>query len=92
MAIMGIVTLRLDGEELKRIDLLVQRRVYKSRNDAIRKMLSSRLSEELTEDEDVHDLVAMMLKLKQKGKNPVVLRPRKSAVTTVTEGRNRWHT
>jgi metal-responsive CopG/Arc/MetJ family transcriptional regulator len=86
---MGVVPVRLDDEELKRIDLLVQRQHYKSRNEAIRKMLKSKLSEELSEDEDVSELVGTLLRLKKKGKNPLVLKLKKSAVETVAEGRGR---
>ena len=86
---MGVVPVRLDDEELKRIDLLVQRRLYKSRNEAIRKMLSSKLSEELSEDEDVHELVEILLKQKKRGKEPLVLRLKKTATETVAEGRDR---
>ncbi|MBO0888237.1 hypothetical protein J2P12_03970 [Candidatus Bathyarchaeota archaeon] len=82
----------MDDEELKRIDLLVQRRLYKSRNEAIRKMLSSKLSEELSEDEDVHELVDILLKQKKRGKEPLVLRLEKTAVEIVAEGRDRWPT
>ena len=80
---------RLDDEELKRIDLLVQQKHYKSRNEAIRQMLKSKLSEELTEDEDVHELVESLLRIKKKGKDPLVLKLQKTAVETVAEGRGR---
>ena len=90
---MGVVPVRLDDEELKRIDLLVQQKHYKSRNEAIRKMLKSKLSEELSQDEDVHDLVEILVKLKKKkGKDPVVLKLKKTAAETVAEGRERWPT
>ena len=80
---------RLDDAELKRIDLLVQQKHYKSRNEAIRQMLKSKLSEELTEDEDVHELVESLLRIKKKGKDPLVLKLQKTAVETVAEGRGR---
>jgi metal-responsive CopG/Arc/MetJ family transcriptional regulator len=86
---LGVVPLRLDDDELKRIDLLVQQKHYKSRNEAIRKMLKSKLSEELSEDEDVHDLVDALLRFKKKGKDPLVLRLKKTAVETVAEGRGK---
>jgi metal-responsive CopG/Arc/MetJ family transcriptional regulator len=89
---LGVVPVRLDDDELKRIDLLVQQKHYKSRNEAIRKMLKSKLSEELSEDEDVHELVGILMKLKKKGKNPLVLKLEKTAVETVAEGRARWPT
>ena len=81
--------LRLDDDELKRIDLLVQQKHYKSRNEAIRQMLKSKLSEELSEDEDVHELGESLLRIKKKGKDPLVLRLKKTAVETVAEGRGR---
>src|SRR5437660_6904885 len=84
---LGVVPVRLDDEMLKRIDLLVQQKHYKSRNEAIRKMLKSKLSEELSEDEDVHELVETLLKLKEKGRDPLVLKLNKTAVETVAEGR-----
>ena len=89
---MAVVPGRLDDEELKRIDLLVQQKHYKSRNEAIRQMLKSKLSEELSEDEDVHELVMALLRLKKKGRDPLVLRLDKTAVETVAEGRGRWPT
>ncbi len=89
---MGVVPVRLDDAELKRIDLLVQQKHYKSRNEAIRQMLKSKLSEELTEDEDVHELVESLLRIKKKGKDPLVLKLQKTAVETVAEGRGRWPT
>jgi len=86
---LGVVPVRLDDAELKRIDLLVQQKHYKSRNEAIRQMLKSKLSEELTEDEDVHELVESLLRIKKKGKDPLVLKLQKTAVETVAEGRGR---
>jgi metal-responsive CopG/Arc/MetJ family transcriptional regulator len=86
---LGVVPVRLDDDELKRIDLLVQQKHYKSRNEAIRKMLKSKLSEELSEDDDVHDLVGALLRLKKKGKDPLVLKHKKTAVETVAEGRRK---
>jgi metal-responsive CopG/Arc/MetJ family transcriptional regulator len=83
------VPVRLDDDELKRIDLLVQQKHYKSRNEAIRKMLKSKLSEELSEDEDVHELVESLLRIKKNGKDPLVLKLRKTAVETVAEGRGK---
>jgi len=55
-------------------------------------MLKSKLSEELSEDEDVHELVEILFKLKKNGKNPLVLKLKKTAVETVAEGRGRWPT
>jgi Arc/MetJ-type ribon-helix-helix transcriptional regulator len=84
---MGVVPVRLDDEELKRIDLLVRRGLYRSRNEAIREMLRVKLSEELSEEEDVDELVEALLKIKRKGTEPLVLTLGKTAVETVAEGR-----
>ncbi len=52
-------------------------------------MLKSKPSEKLREDENVYELVETLLRLKKKGKNPLVLKPEKTAVETVAEGRGR---
>lgn len=85
---MGVVPVRIDDDQLKRIDLLVKHGLYKSRNQAIREMLKARLSEELSEDEDVEDMVKVLIETKKKGHEPLVLRLEKSAVETVAEGRS----
>ena len=85
---MGIVPVRIDDDQLKRIDLLVKRGVYKTRNQAIREMLKTRLLEELSEDEDVEDIVRVLIETKKKGHEPLVLQFEKSAVETVAEGRS----
>ncbi len=54
---MGVVPIRLDDEDLKRIDLLVKREAYRSRSEAIRQMVKAKLVEALAEDEDVERLV-----------------------------------
>ena len=85
---MGIVPVRIDDDQLKRIDLLVKRGVYKTRNQAIREMLKTRLQEELSEDEDVEEVVRVLIETKKKGHEPLVLQLEKSAVETVAEGRS----
>ena len=52
-------------------------------------MVKSNLSEEPSEDDDAHDLVDTLLKLKKRGKDPLVLKLRKTAVATVAEGRGK---
>ncbi len=89
---MGIVPVRLDDEDLKRIDLLVKREAYRSRNEAIRQMIKAKLAEAMAEDEDVTDLVASLLRMKRRGRQPVTLRLRKKAVELVAQGRDRWPT
>lgn len=50
------------------------------------------LKSKLSEDDDVHDLVDTLLKLKKRGKDPLVLKLKKTAVATVAEGRGKWPT
>ncbi len=90
--LMGIVPVRLDDEDLKRIDLLVKREAYRSRSEAIRQMIKAKLAEAMAEDEDVTDLVASLLRMRRRGRQPVTLRLRKSAVELVAQGRDRWPT
>ena len=89
---MGVVPVRIDDEDLKRIDLLVKRQAFRSRNEAIRKMIKTILSESMSDDQDVDELVKFLLKLKKTGKEPLVLRLSKTATATVASGRDRWHT
>ena len=74
---------------MKIIDMLVKRGTYKSRDEAIRKMLSAQLADELSEDENVEELVREMLEAKkQTGRDPFKLKLGKSATETVAEIRN----
>lgn len=89
---MGRVPVRLDDQDLKRIDLLVKREAYRSRNEAIRQMIKAKLAEAMAEDEDVTDLVASLLRMRRRGRRPVTLGLRKRAVELVAQGRDRWPT
>lgn len=89
---MGVVPVRLDDEDLKRIDLLVKRQAFRSRNEAIKKMIKTMLSESTADDQDVDKLVESLLKLKKAGKEPLVLRLKQSATEIVASGRDHWPT
>ena len=92
---MGVVPVRLDDKDIKQIDRLVKRQSYRSRNEAIRKMIKEKLSESLNNedaDENVEELVKPMLRMKKAGREPVVLRLRKTGVDSVAGGRDRWLT
>ncbi len=89
---MGVVPVRIDDEDLKRIDLLVKRQAFRSRNEAIRKMIKTKLLESISDDEEVDDLVRVLLKQKKSGNEPVVLRLKKTAAELVAGGRARWRT
>ena len=85
---MGIVPVRIDDEDLKRIDLLVKRQAFRSRNEAIRKMIKTILSESVSDDQNVDELVKSLLKLKRAGKEPLVLRLNQTATEIVASGRH----
>jgi len=89
---MAIVPVRLDDEDLRKIDLLVKRDAYRSRNEAIRRMVKAKLVEALAENEDVSSLVKSLLDMKRRGREPVTLRMKKTAVELVAQGRDRWPT
>jgi len=89
---MGVVPVRLDDEDLKRIDLLVKHQAFRSRNEAIKKMIKTMLSESTADDQDVDKLVESLLKLKKAGKEPLVLRLKQSATEIVASGRDHWPT
>ena len=89
---MRVVPVRLDDQDIKQIDRLVQRQSYRSRNEAIRKMIKEKLSEFLNNkdpDENVEELAKSMLRMKKSGREPVILKLRKKAVDSVAEGRDR---
>ncbi len=83
---------RLDDADLKRIDLLVKRQDFRSRNEVIRRMVKAMLAESMFDDENVDDLVESLLKSKKAGREPVVLRLKKTAAEIVARGRDRWPT
>jgi metal-responsive CopG/Arc/MetJ family transcriptional regulator len=89
---MGVVPVRIDDEDLKRIDQLVKHLGLRSRNEAIRKMIKTTLSESMSDDQNVDELVKVLLKLKKTGKEPLVLRLSKTTTAIVASGRDRWHT
>ena len=84
---MTVVPVRLGDEEVGKLNLLLKRGVYRSRNDAIRAILAEGLEERLAEDEDVTPIVNKLLSLSRKGRKPISFRSRRSVVEIVAEGR-----
>ncbi len=84
---MGVVRVRIDDEDLKMIDQLVKHQGLRSRNEAIRKMIKTTLSESMSDDQNVDELVKVLLKLKKTGKEPLVLRLNKTATSIMASGR-----
>jgi Arc/MetJ-type ribon-helix-helix transcriptional regulator len=83
-----VIPLRLNDDEVQRLNLLMKQGRYRSRNEAIRAILAEGLEEKLGEDEDTAGLVNKLLALKKQGKNPISYRAERSVVEIVSEGRN----
>jgi Arc/MetJ-type ribon-helix-helix transcriptional regulator len=84
---LAVVPVRLDDEEVGKLNLLLKRGVYRSRNDAIRAILAEGLEERLAEDEDVTSIVNKLLRLNRRGRKPISFRSSRSVVEIVAEGR-----
>ena len=84
---MTVVPVRLGDEEVGKLNLLLKRGVYRSRNDAIRAILAEGLEERLAEDEDVTPIVNKLLRLARRGRKPISFRSSRSVVEIVAEGR-----
>jgi Arc/MetJ-type ribon-helix-helix transcriptional regulator len=82
-----VVPVRLSEEEVRKLNLLLRRGTYRSRNEAIRAILSERLEERLCQDEDVSSLVDALLAQSKKGKVPISFKAEKSVIEIVAEGR-----
>jgi Arc/MetJ-type ribon-helix-helix transcriptional regulator len=82
-----VVPLRLDEDEVRKLNLLMKQGRYRSRNEAIRAILAEGLEEKLGEDEDVADLVKKLMALKKQGKNPISYAAKKNVVEIISEGR-----
>ena len=82
-----MVPVRLSEEEVRKLKLLMQRGTYRSRNEAIRAILTEGVEQRLGEDEDVSQLVNMLVALSKSGKTPISFRAERSIVEIVAEGR-----
>jgi Arc/MetJ-type ribon-helix-helix transcriptional regulator len=83
-----VVPVRLRDEEIGKLNVLLKRGVYRSRNEAIRAILAEGLEERLGEDEDVTSLVNKLLRLRRNGKTPISFRSNRRVVEIVAEGRH----
>jgi Arc/MetJ-type ribon-helix-helix transcriptional regulator len=82
-----VIPLRLNDDEVRRLNLLMKQGRYRSRNEAIRAILAEGLEEKLGEDEDIADVVNKLLAIKKQGKNPISYASKRSVVEIVSEGR-----
>ena len=85
---MAIIPVRLSDDEVKQIDLLVKRTGCSSRSKVIREILQEHLVQKLSSDLDVSDLVEGLMKLSNRGREPVKLRFKTTATEAVSEGRH----
>lgn len=85
---MAIIPVRLTDDEVKQIDLLVKRAGRSSRSKVIREILQEHLTQRLSSDFDVSDLVRELMRLSAKGGEPVKLRFKTTATEAVSEGRD----
>jgi len=84
---MTVVPVRLSEDEIRKLNLLMKRGVYRSRNEAIRTILAEGLQEKLGEDEDVTSLVNRLITLSREGKTPISFKSSRRVVEIVSEGR-----
>jgi len=83
-----VVPVRLTDEEIGKLNLLLKRGIYRSRNEAIRAILAEGLELKLGEDEDVTSLVDKLLRLRRNGKTPISFRSTWRVVEIVAQGRH----
>lgn len=83
-----VVPIRLSDDEVRKLNILLKRGVYRSRNEAIRSILAQGLEEKLGEDEDVTQLVNKLLAQRRNGKPTISFRSNRRVVEIVSEGRN----
>ena len=84
---MAVVPVRLSEDEVRKLNMLLERGAYRSRNEAIRALVDEGLQVRLGEDEDVSQMVDRLLSLRKKRKMPIWFKSRKMAVEIVAEGR-----
>ena len=84
---MTVVPVRLDDDEVRKLNILLKRGAYRSRNEAIRAILAEGLKERLGQDEDVTPLVNKLLALRKTGKTPLSFKTTRSILEIVAEGR-----
>ncbi len=83
----GVIPVRLSDDEVKQIDFLVKRAGRSSRSRVIREILHEHLTQKLSSDQNVDDLVGALMRLSSKGREPVKLRFKTTVTGAVSEGR-----
>ncbi len=83
----AVIPVRLSDDEVKQVDLLVKKEGRTSRSKVIREILREHLTQKLSSDQDVGDLVEALMRLSSKGREPVRLRFKTTVAEAVSEGR-----
>lgn len=91
---MSVLPVKLEREDVKRLDTLVKLGVFKNRSQAIRSILREQLEKKVealpqADLSGVTPVVDLMLRLASKGVKVVRISSRKSAAELVREGRHR---
>jgi Arc/MetJ-type ribon-helix-helix transcriptional regulator len=84
---MAVVPVRLSEDDVRKLNVLMKRGIYKSRNEAIRALVEDGLQVKLGEDDDVTQIVDRLLALRKKEEIPIWFKSRKTAAEMVAEGR-----
>ena len=79
--------MRLNDDEVRKLNILLKRGVYRSRNEAIRAILAEGLKDRLGQDEDIAPLLNKLLALRKTGKRPISFKTSRSILEIVAEGR-----
>ena len=65
---MAVVRVRLSEDDVRKLNVLMKRGIYKNRSGAIRAIVDEGLRVKLGEDDDVTQIVDRLLALRKRGK------------------------
>lgn len=86
------VSLKIDDTLVEQLDFLVKTGKYKSRNEALRKMIKNSIERELSNfniNEIENEKINKLVKIFKKEKVTLIINSSKTAVDLVNEGRER---
>ncbi|MGQ4834522.1 MAG: ribbon-helix-helix domain-containing protein [Candidatus Asgardarchaeia archaeon] len=88
---MTIISVRFDKETIKEIDRLISAGLYRSRSEAIRKLVTEALKRKQVKlvDDKVSVLLKRLIEKRKRGELPIRIITEKTASELVEEGRNR---
>ncbi|MEQ9714354.1 MAG: ribbon-helix-helix domain-containing protein [Candidatus Asgardarchaeum sp.] len=88
---MSVIPVKLDKETIKEIDNLVKQGIYKSRNEAIRKLIAESLRRKIINlnTNNISKIVKGLLEKRDNGQCPIIIVTDKTAEEIISEGRDR---